>query len=90
MTEPALTDDDREMWEEIAAKFKTRRVAEDKAREEHNAAVDWSWLPERCPSCRMSWSLFAPAKIHNGSGFHTGECRCVECKRVYTKTGEIS
>ncbi len=85
VTSRLATDSDREMWGAITASFKARRVAEDKAREEHNASVDWSWLPERCPDCRMSWSLFAPVKIHDGAGLHTGEGRCVECKRVYAK-----
>lgn len=75
---------DREMWEGIARRMKAKREAELAERDRHNASLDWSWLPERCPDCRCNWEISAPAFIHDGSGKHTGDCRCVNCKRVYS------
>jgi len=80
----ASRDGDREMWEHIAARMKAKREQEDLDRVANNTSMDWTWLPERCPDCRCNWNISPPARIHNGSGFHTGDCRCVNCKRVYS------
>jgi hypothetical protein len=80
----ASREDDRDMWEHIAAKLKAKRAEEENAKRLNNASIGWSWLPDRCPDCRMSWNLFPPAKTQTGIGWHDGCVRCVNCKRVYT------
>ena len=76
-------DADEQMWRDIASRIAEKRQRDHEKRDAHNDSIDWSWLPERCPDCRLSWTLYPPARIETGGGWHTGECRCVECKRVY-------
>jgi hypothetical protein len=49
---------------------------------------NFDWLPKKCPTCSMNWTMFPPAPIQRvnpaGRGFVlTGQVRCVECKSVF-------
>lgn len=74
-----ITDWERDLWDGIAKNIAAKRESEDAARKAHNDAIDWSWLPNKCPECWCG----EYAKIQDANLHHTGQVRCVNCKHVF-------
>jgi hypothetical protein len=79
------TREDEDMWKNIAASMRRQDEEWAEQRRVAESTLDYSWLPDRCPHCRMSFSMFPPAQITEVRPYgltRNGQVRCVDCKTV--------